>query len=81
MESLSDGLEAYNPDFGMHISVEDDAWVITIYNKFGEEYARVESKSFTDALRHALHYADPLLAASVFSDYYEWQEAHLVRFG
>lgn len=55
---------------------KDGAFIITILDSDDSMYAEVYSDDFKNALRHALHYADPLLAAWAFEDQFNWSFAH-----
>lgn len=41
-----------------------------------DEVVIISSDSFQNGLRHAMYYADPVLFASAFENYFEWTEKH-----
>lgn len=59
----------------------EDQFQIDVYDEEGDWYAQCVSKNFIDCLRHALYLANPTLAASSFTDYFEWIEQHNTKLG
>lgn len=65
-------------DFSLKFSREENGdYVIFIYDGEREFYAMVQGTDFTNVLKHALHYADPLLAANLLGDsFIDWVGEH-----
>lgn len=76
-DALNDGLSRDDHDFKLHFYREDEDFIVDVYDKQDEFYARIQSHNFKDALNHALHYSDPMLASLIFgSDFFDWVEKH-----
>lgn len=78
-ELFKQGLSSLGP-FAIKFDREENQgdFIFEITDKDDQQYAKVFSHSFKDGLRHALHYADPLLATAAFDDNLEWSETHKI---
>lgn len=70
-------MSSLNGKFLLEVETKDDLYIVTVYNFEGDPLMVYEGEQFPDMLKHALDFADPLLANWVFgSEFLDWIEEH-----
>lgn len=74
---------AYSEDNGIEdtniIDDRQEQFLVDIYDEDGEWYAQTVNEELGPALKHAIYLANPVYAASIYPDYFEWTSEHTVK--